>query len=119
MVLLFHILISFMLLGISLFPVQTIKFESSRLKNLSGIFGLVGIMVAGIGIYIGGGSSFHAYIYITFIIQLIVLGLFLLLYLRVKKVGYSILLNIFSISLVTISYIFYVYYIIASFIYYY
>ena len=115
---LLEILISFTVLGIALFPVNTIKFKNSNLNIIGGIYGIVGICVVGTGIYIGGGESLKAYYYITFIPELIILALFLLIHLRIKKVGHSTLINICSISLATISLLFYVYYIIASFIYY-
>ncbi|KQL39174.1 hypothetical protein AN960_09335 [Bacillus sp. FJAT-25509] len=114
-----HILISFMVLGISLLlPVQTVKYKISKLNNITGIYGILGIVIVGIGIFIGGGESLHEYIYITFIIQLIILGLLLLVNFLNKKVGYSKLKSICSLCLITISLLFYIYYIIASFIYY-
>ena len=118
--LVFHISISLMVLGISLFPVQTVKFSRSNLDNISGIYGFAGIVLAGTGIYIGlpGEGLLKAYIYITFSIQLIILVLFLLIYKFVKWRGHSVLINICSILLITISFSFYIYYIVGSFIYY-
>ncbi|MGE7879787.1 hypothetical protein [Peribacillus muralis] len=110
---LLHILICFMVLGITLFPAQIVKSN-----NTIGKSGLLGVILVGTGVYIGGGETLHAYLYITFILQLIIIGLFFLLYRLFKKVGYSKLINIFSICLVIISHLTYVYYIIASFVYY-
>lgn len=107
-----------MVLGITLFPAKTVKFNNRTLNNTTAIYGLFGIILVGLGMYIGGGESLHAYFYITVIIQLIILGLFVLTYHLFKKVGYSKLINICSLCLVTISYLMYIYYIIASFIYY-
>jgi hypothetical protein len=106
-----------MVLGITLFPAQIVDIKSSTLKNIVGISGLLGIILVGTGIFIGGGESLHAYLYITFILQLIILGLFLLIYRLFKKVGYLKLINICSICLVIISHLTYVYYIISSFMY--
>ena len=115
---LLHILISFMVLGISLFPAQMVKTKGGgTLANMAGVSGLLGIILVGTGIYIGGAEAVHAYHYITFIAQLIILGLSLLIYRLFKKLGYSKLINICSICLVIISQLTYVYYIIASFIY--
>ncbi|MFT8323420.1 MAG: hypothetical protein ABF649_21395 [Bacillus sp. (in: firmicutes)] len=119
LVLFIDILISLMTLTITFFSINTLKFNSSTLKNIAAAYQGFGILLVGTGMYIGGGSSFHTYLYITFTIQLIILGLFLLVYyLPFKKVGHSKLINIYSLCLVTISYLMYVYYIIASFIYY-
>lgn len=115
---LLHILICFMVLGITFFAPQMVENKSSTLSYLIAISVLLGVMLVGTGIYIGMGESLHAYIYITFILQLIILGLLLLIYRLFKKVGYSKLINICSLCLVTISHLTYVYYIIASFIYY-
>ena len=106
-----------MVLGITLVPAQIVEIKSSTLKNIVGISGLLGIILVGTGIFIGGGESLHAYLYITLILQLIILGLFLLLYRLFKKVGYSNLINFCSICLVIISHLTYVYYIIMSFMY--
>jgi hypothetical protein len=114
---LFHILISLIVLGISILSVGTVKFKNNKLKILSTTCSSIGIILVGIGIFIGGGDSLHAYIYITFIIQLIILILFLLLNLFNNKVEYSKIKSISSICLITISLILYIYYIIASFIY--
>ena len=114
----FHILISVMVLGISFFPVHTIKFESDKLDNIGAIYGMAGIFLVGTGMYIGGGESLHAYIYITFLSALFVLILFVLINQYIKRRGHSTLINICSISLITASFFFYIYYIIASFIYY-
>ena len=105
-----------MVLGITLVPAQIVEIKSSTLKNIVGISGLLGIILVGTGIFIGG-ESLHAYLYITFILQLIILGLFLLLYRLFKKVGYLNLINFCSICLVIISHLTYVYYIIMSFMY--
>lgn len=118
LVLLLHILISFMVLGITLVPAQIVEFKRSALNNIVGINGLLGIILVGIGIFIGIGDSLHAYLYITFILQLIIICLFFLHYRHFKKVGYSKFINISSIILVIISYLTYVYYIIGSFLYY-
>jgi hypothetical protein len=107
-----------MVLGISLVPAQIVEIKSSTVKNIVGIYGLLGIILVGTGIFIGGGDSLHSYIYITFILELIILCLFFLLYRLFKKVGYSKLINICSICLVIISHLTYVYYIIGSFLYY-
>ena len=82
-----------------------------------GISVLLGIILVGTGIYIGVAEAVHAYHYIAFIVQLIILGLSLLIYRLFKKVGYSKLINICLLCLVTISHLTYVYYIIGSFIY--
>lgn len=113
-----HILISFIVFGISFFPINTVNFKKSSLNNIVGIYGIAGIVIVGLGMYLGGGESLHAYIYITFIIQLIILALFFLISLLVKKVGFSKIINICSFCLVTISFLLYLYYIILSFIYY-
>lgn len=107
-----------MVLGITLVPSQIVELKSSTLKKFVEISGLFGIILVGTGIYIGVGESLHAYLYITFILQLIVLGLFYLIYRLFKRVGFSKLINICSICLVLISHLTYVYYISASFIYY-
>jgi hypothetical protein len=112
-----HILICIMVLGISFFPAQMVKTKGGTLANMAGITGLLGLLLVGTGIYIGGAEAVHSYHYITFIVQLIILGLFLLIYHLFKKVGYSKLININSICLAIISQLTYVYYIIASFIY--
>ena len=112
-----HILTSFMVLGISLLSVGTVKFKSNKLNIVSTTLSAIGIILVGTGIYIGVGESLQAYIYITFIIQLIILGLFLVINLLIKKAGYSKLISICSICFVAISFLSYVYYIIASFIY--
>lgn len=106
-----------MVLGISLFPVRTVESKNRKLENIAGIYGFVGILLAGTGIYIGGGGTLQAYIYITFIAQLLILCLFVLISSQRKKVGHSVLINIISICLVTISFLTYVYYIVASLIY--
>jgi hypothetical protein len=106
-------------LGISLFPAQIVKTKSGgTLANMAGISGFLGIILVGTGIFIGGAEVVHAYHYITFIAQLIILGLSLLIYRLFKKVGYSTLINICSICLVIISHLTYIYYIIGSFLYY-
>jgi hypothetical protein len=110
-------LISFMVLGITLVPAQIVEIKSSTLKNIVGISGLLGIVLVGIGIFIGGGESLHAYLYITFILQFIILGLFFLIYRLFKKTGYSKFINICSICLFIFSHLTYIYYIIASFLY--
>ena len=116
---LLHILISFMVLGISLFPAQMVRTKGGgTLANMAGISGFLGIILVGTGIFIGGAEAVHAYHYITFIAQLIILGLSLLIYRLFKKVGYSKLINICSICLVIISHLTYIYYIIGSFLYY-
>ncbi|MFI8493304.1 hypothetical protein ACIGC1_10395 [Peribacillus butanolivorans] len=112
------ILICFMALGITMFAAQMVENKSSTLNNLLAISVLLGILLVGTGIYIGMGGSLHAYLYITFILQLIILGLLLLIYRLFKKVGYSKLISICSLCLLTISHLTYVYYIIGSFIYY-
>jgi len=117
-VFLLHILISFTVLGIAFFPIHTVNFKSSRLNNMVGIYGIGSIVIVGLGMYIGGGESLQAYIYITVIVQLVILGLFLLIYLLIKKVGFLQIINICSICLVTISLLFYVFYICMTFIYY-
>ena len=117
-VFLLDILISLMVLGISFFSVKTVKFKSSNLDNISTIYGFVGIFLVGTGMYIGGGESLKAYYYITFIIELIILVLFILIYRLIKRKGHSRVINICSIFLNTISFLFYIYYIIASFTYY-
>ncbi|OOE12361.1 hypothetical protein UN64_09655 [Fictibacillus arsenicus] len=114
----FHILISFMVLGITLVPAQIVEVKRSALKNIVGITGISGIFLVGTGIFIGIGESLHAYLYITFILQLIIICLFFLNYRHFKKVGYSKFINISSMILVIISYLTYVYYIIGSFWYY-
>lgn len=117
LVFLLHILISFMVLGITLVPAQIVEFKRSALNNIVGITGISGIFLVGIGMYIGMGESLHAYFYITFILQLIIICLFFLNYRHFKKVGYSKFINISSMILVIISYLNYVYYIIGSFLY--
>lgn len=107
-----------MVLGISMFPSQMVKTtDGGTLASMAGISGLLGIFLVGTGIFIGGAEVVHAYHYITFIAQLIILGLFLLIYHLFKKVGYSKLINISSIFLALFSHLTYVYYIIASFMY--
>lgn len=113
-----HILICFMVLGTTMFPAEIVESKTRTQDNILGISGLSGILLVGTGIYIGGGESLHAYLYITFILQLIILALFLLIYRLFKKVGYSKLITICSICLFIISHVSFVYYIIASFIYY-
>ncbi len=115
---LLDILISLMVLGIAFFPIQTVNVTNSKLENMMGIYGFVGISLVGTGMYIGGGESIRDYYYLTFSVELIILLLFLLIYRHIKRKGHSRLINICSICLVTISYLLYVYYIIASFIYY-
>lgn len=116
--LLLHISISFMVLGISMFPAQMVKTKGGgTLASMAGISGLLGFFLVGTGIFIGGAEAVHAYHYITFIAQLFILGLFLLIYHLFKKVGYSKLINICSIFLAIISHLTYVYYVIASFMY--
>lgn len=115
---LLDILMSFMVLGITLFSAHIIKFKNSTLENIVAITGLFGIFLVGTGMYIGGSVSVHAYHYIIFIVQLIITGLLLLLYRLFKRGGPSKLINICSIFLVLVSLLTYVYYIIASFIYY-
>lgn len=106
-----------MVLGITLVPAQIVEIKCSTLKNIVAISGLLGIILVGTGIFIGEGESLYAYLYITFILQLIILGLFFLIYRLFKKVGYSKFINICSICLVVFSHSTYVYYIIASFLY--
>lgn len=115
---LIHILISIMVLVISLFLGITVEFKSKSKNNIAGFYGLAGMLLAGIGIYIGAGEIVHAYHYITLVSESFILGVLLLIRLLFKKRGPSKLINIGSICLVTISYVTYVYYIIASFIYY-
>ncbi len=112
-----HILISFMVLGITLVPAQIVEFKRIGLNNMVAIIGLSGIFLVGTGIFIGIGESLHTYIYITLFLQLLILCLFYILYRLFKKVGYSSLINSCSISLTIISYLTYVYYIIGSFLY--
>jgi hypothetical protein len=114
---LFHILISFMVLGITFVPAHIVEFKRSALNNIVGTTVISGIFLVGTGMYIGIGDSLHAYFYITFILQLIIIFLFFLNYRHFKKVGSSKFINISSIILVIISYLTYVYYIIASFMY--
>ncbi|WP_400242223.1 hypothetical protein AB3U99_15140 [Niallia sp. JL1B1071] len=118
LVLLFHLLSSFMVLAISLFLGKTVNFESKKLNNIIGGYGLTGIVLVGIGIYIGIGENLKAYMFITFLGQLVIICFFLLIFSLLKKDGYSKLINIYSICLVIISHLIYIYYIIASFIYY-
>lgn len=117
LVFLLHILISFMVLGITLIPAQIVEFKRSTLNNMVAIIGLSGIFFVGTGIFIGIGESLHTYIYIALILQLFILCLFYLLYRLFKKVGYSNIINSCSIFLVIISYSTYAYYIIGSFLY--
>jgi hypothetical protein len=117
LVFLLHILISFMVLGITLVPGRIVEFKRSGLNNIVGIIGISGIFLVGTGIYIGIGESLQTYLYITFILQLIIICLFFLNYRHFKKVGYSKFINISSMILVIISYLTYVYYIIGSFLY--
>lgn len=117
LVFILHILISFMVLGIALIPAQIVEFKRSTLNNMVGIIGLSGIFLVGTGIFIGIGETLHTYIYITLILQFIILCSFYLLYRIFKNMGYSSLINLSSISLVIISYLTYVYYIIGSFLY--
>ncbi|MDR7071670.1 hypothetical protein J2X07_000645 [Fictibacillus barbaricus] len=112
-----HILISFMVLGIALVLGRIVEFKRSALNNMVAITALSGIFLVGTGIIIGIGDSLHAYLYITFILQLIITCLFFLIYRHFKKVGNSKLINISSMILVMISYLTYVYYIIGSFLY--
>lgn len=58
-VFLLHILISFTVLGISFFPVHTVKFKSSNLKNIVGIYGIIGIVIVGLGMYMGGETPYN------------------------------------------------------------
>ena len=112
-----HILISFMVLGITLVPAQIVEFKRIGLNNMVAIIGLSGIFLVGTGIFIGIGESLHTYIYITLFLQLLILCLFYILYRLFKKVGHSSLINSCSISLTIFSYLTYVYYIIGSFLY--
>lgn len=119
LVLLFDVLIGLITLVIPFILINTLKFNSGTLDNIAGGYVLFVIILVGTGMYIGVGSSFHAYLYITLIVQSIILGLSLLIRnLLFKKIGHSKLINISSLCLVTISYIMYIYFIIASFIYY-
>ncbi|MED3791347.1 hypothetical protein P4571_02655 [Niallia alba] len=118
LVLLFHLLSSFMVLAISLFLGKAVNFDSKKLNNIIGGYGLIGIVLVGIGIYIGMGENLKSYIFITFLGQLVIIGFFLLIFRLLKKDGYSKFINISSICLVIISHLIYIYYIIASFIYY-
>lgn len=117
LVFLLHILISFMVLGIALVPAQIVEVKSSALKNTVGITGILGIILVGIGIFIGIGEYLQAYFYVTFIVQLIIICILFFNYRHFRKVGYSNFINISSMILVIVSYLTYVYYIIASFLY--
>ena len=75
-------------------------------------------MLVGTGIYIGGGETLYAYYYIAFIVELLILGLFLLMRHQFKKAGHSTFIDICSILLVFISQLTYVYWVVASIIYY-
>ncbi|WP_226535900.1 hypothetical protein [Fictibacillus halophilus] len=117
LVLLLHILISFMVLGIAFILGRIVEFKRSSLNNMVAITALSGIFLVGTGMYIGIGESLHAYFYITFILQLIIICLLFFNYRHFKKAGNSKFINISSMILVIISYLTYVYYIIGSFLY--
>ena len=110
------ILISFLVLGIGFLPPDIVGNKS--LKNIAYFFGFLGIMLVGTGIYIGGGETVHAYYYISLVVELLILGLFLFMRRQFKKAGHSTLIDICSISLLLLSQLMYVYWIVASFIYY-
>ncbi|TRZ38500.1 hypothetical protein CEQ21_24240 [Niallia circulans] len=120
LVILFEVIISFSVLTITFISVDTVKYNNKTIENIVGVYGLIGILLVGTGMYIGGGGgqSLKEYYYISIITQLVILGLVIVLNRMSKKAGRQKLISICSLSLVTISFIMYVYYIIASFIYY-
>lgn len=117
----FEVIISFMVLAITfncIGPILTEKLNSETLQRIAAVYGVFGIFLVGTGMYIGGGMSLKAYYYITFLIELITLCISILIYRLIKKRGHSKLINVCLFSLLTISYGFYIYFIVASFIYY-
>lgn len=106
-----------MVLGIALVLGRIVEFKRSALNNMVAITALSGIFLVGTGMYIGIGESLHAYFYITFILQLIIICLLFFNYRHFKKAGNSKFINISSMILVIISYLTYVYYIIGSYLY--
>lgn len=117
LVFLLHILISFIVLGIALLLAQILGSTNSTINRVTAKVILFGILLVGIGIYIGSNSSLHNYFYITLVLLLILLFVLTLIYRRFKKVGNTTIINISSIFLVAISYLVYIYYIVSSFMY--
>jgi len=113
-----HVTVTFMVLGISLFMGAIVEFKNKVKNEVAGFVGGTGIILAGTGIYIGGSQSVHAFHYITLVALLIILGFLLALRHQFKKTGPSTFINIASIGLVILNHLAYVYYIVASFIYY-
>ncbi len=118
LVLLFEVIISFTVLAITFISFDSVKSNSKILNNIAAGYVFIGILLAGTGIYIGGGQTLKAYYYISIVTQVIILVFSLLLNRMSKRAGGSKLISICSLSLVTISFIMYIYYIVASFIYY-
>ncbi len=113
MILLFHIFISALVLCMSFFPVIIVK--PSILEKISGILGIVGIVIVGTGMYIGQGESLNSYIYITLFIELTCLCILTLLYYLSKK-RVNTLISVITIVTSVFSLGTYVYYVIFSFI---
>jgi hypothetical protein len=55
-----------MVLGITLVPAQIVEIKSSTLKNIVGVSGLLGIVLVGIGIFIGDISLYNIFITIDY-----------------------------------------------------
>lgn len=113
------IAISFMTLIIVLAPRFTVKFSNKKLNNAVGTLCAIGLMVVGVGVYIGGSLILSPYVYIPAIVQLVILGIFSFIYFAcIKRNGFTTLLNVISICLVCIALFVYVFYVIGSFIHY-
>lgn len=108
-----------MTLIIVLAPGFTVKFSSKKLNNAIGTLCVIGILVVGVGIYIGGSLILSPYVYIPAVVQLAILGIFSFIYFAwIKRNGFTMILNLISICLVCIALVVYVFYVIGSFVHY-
>ncbi|RVT66939.1 hypothetical protein [Niallia taxi] len=103
LVLLFHVIISITVLAITFISFDSVKSNSKILNNIAAGYVFLGILLAGTGIYIGGGQTLKAYYYISIVTQVIILVFSLLLNRMSKRAGGSKPISICSLSLVTIS----------------
>ncbi len=97
---------------------KALKRATNIVKNISAFCGLAGILIVGTGIYIGGTIEMHGYIYVVLLIQSIIFGILILIGVYMRKKGYSLFLHIITIILTIIALSIYIYYVIASFLYY-
>jgi len=115
---LLEITTSIMVLGIALIASELVDSKHKLLKNISYTCGATGLLLLCTGLYFGTAQSLHVYHYVSFAIEVLILGFLVIMQRQLKKSGHSIFIDICSICLVIISQLTYVYYIVASFIYY-